>query len=281
MTDGYDGVFDSSHYASTVGEKARRAAQLAGRYYLSAVPRYLAARRRAGLGGWDAGALGSPLRELVRRRYDHHALPPGYPEVLGELHAAGVRITMPRVRLEGLLGVWWTTRDVAGDVIECGAYEGGTALCVAALAARHGLPGRVLLADTFTGIPGAGRHDALRRGGEYGGADLPAAIRARAASLGVADRVELLVGLFADTLPAALADPDRRLSFVHVDANVYEGTRDAVALTLPRLAPGGAMVFDDYNGVLDLGARLAIQEVLAGAGLEPRPLASSSAYVRR
>ena len=85
--------------------------------------------------------------------------------------------------------------------------------------------------------------------------------------------------MFADTF-ARLAARRPRFAFAHIDANIYSGTLDACAFVLPRAAPGGAVVFDDYNGVCDLGARLAIDQALRGTGLRPRPLTASSAWVR-
>ncbi len=274
-----EGVFDTTHYAATPGQKLRRAAALGGRYYFMALPRYLRARRRAGLGGWDAGALTLPLRELRRRRYDHFPLPPGYPDVLAALRDAGVRISMPRLRLEALLGAWWSTRDVRGDDIECGAYRGATGLALAALAARNGIRRRVLLLDTFAGVPAGGEHDALRGAGDYDpGAGWARRLGTQAAALGIADRIDIHEGLFAETFAVLERREGLRFAFVHVDANVYEGTRDACRFTLRRLSEGGVAVFDDYHGVLDLGARLAVDECLGGR--VPAPLAWTSAYVR-
>jgi hypothetical protein len=82
----------------------------------------------------DFGVLLNPLREFHRRAYHGFDLPPRFRESLRLLSAAGVRLTMPPRRLEGLLGAWWATRDVPGDVIECGSFRGATALLL-------GLPG--------------------------------------------------------------------------------------------------------------------------------------------
>src|SRR6185369_2257940 len=105
--------------------------------------------------------------------------------------------------------------------------------------------------------------DLGRRDGEFRPpADQLDVIRRQADALRVADRVEIHRGLFCDTF-AALGPRDPHFAFVHIDANIYAGTRDACAFTIPRVAPGGAVVFDDYNGACDLGARLAIDEYLS------------------
>ena len=71
-----------------------------------------------------------------------------------------------------------------------------------------------------------------------------------------------------------------RGTFVHIDANIFQGTLEACTFAMPRLSPNGLAVFDDYNGVCDLGARLAIDAYFAKEHVKPRALVGSSAYVR-
>jgi hypothetical protein len=273
-------VFDEGHYASTVWQKLKRAIQLGPKYYAFDLPRYLRNRRAIGLPWWDARAFFNPLREFRRKTYHSLPLPPGYPDALRQLHDTGVRLTMPRGRLEALLGVWWSARDVPGDVIECGAYRGATSLLIALLGRMHTLSQNVLLLDTFQGIPNTSTFDVSRNPGEF----MPEKnqsdrIRCQADALDVGDRVEVCTGLFADTF-AMLENRELRFAFVHVDANIYQGTWEACQFTIPRTNAGGAVVFDDYNGVCDLGARLAIERYCTIHELPLVPLAGSSALLR-
>jgi hypothetical protein len=207
-------------------------------------------------------------------------LPAGYSEALRRLGDAGVRVTMPPDRLEALAGAWWQARDVPGDVIECGSYRGATALFLALLGHLHNLRQTTLMVDTFAGSPSGCGYDAARSAGEFAPpAGQVEVIRRQAADLGILERIELHQGLFADAF-RRLEDRALRFSFVHVDANLYQSTREACAFTVPRTGPGGVVVFDDYNGVCDLGARLAIDRYFAGRGHRPLSLAGSSAYVR-
>ncbi len=273
-------VFDDSHHAATFFRKVRRALRLGPRYYLHDLPRYFAHRRARGLPVWDAGVLTNPFREFCPRRPPPSELPPGYSEALARFAEAGVRLTIPRARLEALLAVWWATRSAPGDVIECGAYRGATSLLLALLGRLHGRSQAVLALDTFTGLPAASAYDLSRRYGEFrpppGQVEV---IRGQAEALGVRDRLEIHQGLFADTF-RALEDRPLRFALVHIDANLYRATLEACRFTVPRVGPGGAIVFDDYNGVCDLGARLAIEEYFAGKGVRPWPLTASSACVR-
>ena len=104
-------------------------------------------------------------------------------------------------------------------------------------------------------------------------------IRQQANTLGVDDLVEVHEGLFSECFPA-LAERELVLAFCHIDANIYQGTLEACEFTLPRMSSGGVMVFDDYNGLCDLGARLAIDVALGASGRRPQPLAECSAFVQ-
>lgn len=273
-------VFDDSHHAATFLRKVYRALQLGPRYYLWDLPRYFAHRRGRRLPFWDGAALTNPFKEFRPRRPAAEELPPHYAEALARLADVGVRLTIPRQRLEALLKVWWDGRGVAGDVIECGAYRGATSLLLALLGRLNDVPQTVLMLDTFAGMPAVSGYDLARQSGEFRPpAEQVELIRRQAEALGVADRVALHKGLFTETFPA-LARTDPHFALVHIDANIYQGTLDACRFTIPRVSPGGAVVFDDYNGVCDLGARLAIDEYFAGQGIKPRPLAASSAWVR-
>lgn len=273
-------VFDDSHYARGPARKLARALQLGPRYYLWDLPRYFSQRRGLGLPWWDGGAVLNPLWELRGAGLSPFPPPPRYTEALRRLGEAGVRVTLPPARLSALVGAWWSAREAGGAVIECGSYRGATGLLLALLGHIHGLRQLTLLLDTFAGSPPSCRHDLSRRGGEFTPAEGQVyIIQKQAAGLDVQDRVEVHQGLFADIF-RRLQDRDLRLAFVHIDANLYQSTLEACAFALPRTSPGCVVVFDDYNGVCDLGARLAVDHYFAGKGVKPLPLAGSSAFVR-
>jgi hypothetical protein len=273
-------VFDKSHHASTVFQKLKRSLELGPKYYALDLPRYLGGRRSLKLRPWDWKAIFSPIREFRSRPAVQLPLPPGYPEALDRLREAGVRLTIPRNRLEALLGIWWSTRDVPGDTIECGCYQGATSLLLALLDRTHGIERTTLMLDTFAGMPMTSRHDLSRRAGEFlPSGDAVARIQKQASLLGVDARIEVCQGLFCDTFKA-LEKREMRFAFVHIDANIYQGTLEACQFTVPRTSSGGALVFDDYNGPCDLGARLAIDQYFSGRDSTLLPLAGSSVWLR-
>jgi hypothetical protein len=273
-------VFDDAHYASTLFRKVKRSLELGPKYYLLNIPRYLWHRRAMKLPFWDFGALTNPLREFRKRPYGDFPLPPRYPEALEQLAAAGVRLTMPRARLEPLLGAWWASHRAPGYAIECGSYKGATALLLALLGRMNDVNQVVLMLDTFRGIPHTSGFDLARRRGDFvPPEDQVAIIERQAEVLAVRDRIEIHEGLFAETF-GRFEQRDLRFAFIHIDANIYQGTWEACQFTIPRTAAGGIVVFDDYNGVCEFGARLAIDRYCTGRGLKPRPLAGSSAWLQ-
>jgi predicted O-methyltransferase YrrM len=122
------------------------------------------------------------------------------------------------------------TKNVPGDVAELGVYRGGSARDLAAAC-----PDKTIhLFDTFSGLPESeGNHTA----GGFSASLEEARI--------TGNRVVYYQGLFPETT-VSLRD-DQRFSLVHVDADLEPSTLAAIEFFWPRLSPGGAIVFDDYQ----------------------------------
>lgn len=274
-------VFSTENYATGLAQRLRRGFELGPKYYIADVPRYLSRRRKLGLPVLDPGILWNPFRSFVHRTYIPVSLPPFYLQALDELESAGVQLDNPQPRIEALTGLWWQSveQGVPGDVIECGAYRGATSLLLAVLGKLGQIDQKVLMLDTFSGMPAPSQHDMTRSSGEYkppvGWIET---IEQQVEELAVRDRVDLHQGLFSQTFET-LGPQELRFSLAHIDANIFQGTLEACEFTLPRMSKGGSIVFDDYNGLCDLGARLAIDSSLAGGDLSPQPLAECSAYL--
>jgi hypothetical protein len=271
-------MFDESHHAATLGRKLGRALVLGPLYYARDLPRYARDRRTLGLPVCDVGAVLNPLCEFWPPARPPFPLPPRAADALREVCGMGFRPTMPRARLQALIGLWWAAHRAPGDVIECGAYCGATSLILAVLGRISGVRQTVWVLDTFRGSPEPTGPDYARSAGEFAPPPGQAeAIRRGAEGLGVSDRVEVRPGLFRDSFRAIPAGT--QFALAHIDCNLFQSTWEACSFTAPRVAPGGAVVFDDYNGVCDLGARLAIDRYFADGRARPRTLSGSSAYI--
>jgi hypothetical protein len=115
-----------------------------------------------------------------------------------------------------------------GMALEFGVWTGTTLKIIAA--AR---PGEVYGFDSFAGLP-----ESWRAGfptGAFGGAEPPQVSGA-----------EIVVGLFAETLPSFLATHPGPVDLLHLDADLYSSTACVLEHVGPRLHPGSVVVFDEF-----------------------------------
>jgi hypothetical protein len=62
----------------------------------------------------------------------------------------------------------------------------------------------------------------------------------------VPDNVELIQGMFADTLAPFLAKHPGNAALIHVDCDLYSSTRTVLEALAPRIVPGTVIVLDEY-----------------------------------
>jgi hypothetical protein len=167
---------------------------------------------------------------------------------------------------------------VAGDVVECGVWRGGSSMLAAlALADRS----RALwLYDTFAGMSEPTEHDVAPDGARMvdewdrhrGRADDPVfafgaldEVRANMAATGYPpERVRFVAGKVEDTIPAQAPE---RIALLRLDTDWYASTRHELEHLWDRLSPGGVLIVDDYGHWA--GAREAVDEFFAGRSDAP------------
>lgn len=143
-----------------------------------------------------------------------------------------------------------TVNDVPGAAAECGVYCGST-LRMLAKAAPHR---RMYGFDTFKGLPAAMWSEGeVHEPGDFADTSFDAV----AAALADCPNVQLIPGEFPDSV----IDFDEVFAFVHLDFDFYESTRAALGWLLPRMSPGGVIVFDDYEWHRCPGVKRAIDEL--------------------
>lgn len=114
-----------------------------------------------------------------------------------------------------------------GMALEFGVATGATLRVLA-----EERPGGVFGFDSFAGLPEPWRpgYDA----GEF--AQEPPEVAG----------AELVVGLFADTLPGFLADHPGPVAFLHVDCDLYSSTATVLEHVGARFVEGTVVLFDEY-----------------------------------
>jgi hypothetical protein len=188
---------------------------------------------------------------VYSRRLPHEHLAPrvdGRDWPFGGLTMAGLK------RLDDLQGcVEALVADgIEGDLIEAGAWRGGSSILMRATLDTLGARDReVWVADSFQGFPGAGDGPVVDPEAEEMSMleflSIPVEeVKASFERLGLGDGVRFVPGFFAQTMPGLRG---RRWSLVRLDGDSYEATRDCLEALYPGLARGGYLVVDDYGAI--------------------------------
>lgn len=160
-----------------------------------------------------------------------------------------------------------------GDFYECGVYKGGTAILLAELiASKATSPKKLHLFDTFHGMPDTDLNVDWHRRGDFADTDLDS-VRARVGRESIAE-------FHQGFIPTTFAGHENaRIAFVHVDVDIYQSVIDCCQFIMPRLVPGGFLVFDDYGFPSCPGARKAVDEFFEKRPETPLILPTGQAVV--
>ncbi len=170
---------------------------------------------------------------------------------------------------------------LAGDIVECGVWNGG---CVGLLAlANSAVPGpkrKFHLFDSFQGLPQPSSHDIEVIGdfkNEHPELDLHDTSNSSLIPIGACvgsshanveqflvkhigmspDAVAFHVGWFQDTVPAA-AKTISRIALLRLDGDWYESTKVCLEGLYDKVVPNGYIIIDDYGTFS--GCRKAVNE---------------------
>lgn len=139
------------------------------------------------------------------------------------------------------------TKDVPGDVIEVGVYQGGCLYEMYKIVRDEWSQGKTVFGyDTFEGLPNESEKDegtTLKQNQFY--ASLYE-VTENLAKNGVSvlspnSKIRLIKGMYPHT------NLTLSISFAHLDVDFYQSTFDSLMFIGHRLSPGGIIVCDDYN----------------------------------
>ena len=164
---------------------------------------------------------------------------------------------------------------IAGDVVECGVWRGGSMMATALTLMECGdLSRDLFLFDTFEGMAPPTERDVaidgqlaskLLRSHEKTESDsvwcYATLDHVRDAMTGTGyrtDAIHYIQGKVEDTIP--LQAPSK-ISLLRLDTDWYESTRHELEHLFPRLVKGGVLIIDDYGHWK--GAREAVDEYLS------------------
>lgn len=157
-----------------------------------------------------------------------------------------------------LMNLWDTIKICPdGDILEIGAWRGGTSLMMAASASVHKPSSKVFICDTFEGIVLAGPEDNFHKDGDFGDTTSKEVVEELLSNQGLSN-FKVIKGIFpADTGNQV---DSQNIAFVHVDVDVYAGHMEIFKWLEGKLTNGAIIIFDDYGSPTCLGATKAVHE---------------------
>lgn len=176
------------------------------------------------------------------RREEGRDWPADAETMIGMKRLANVRACVESVLADG----------VPGDLIETGAWRGGSCIYMRAVLKAHGDTSRtVWVADSFEGLPAPdGRFEADAGDQHHTRDELAISVEQVQENFRRYDlldkQVKFLKGWFSDTLPTA---PIERLAVLRLDGDMYSSTMDALDALYDKVSPGGYVIVDDYGAV--------------------------------
>lgn len=206
-----------------------------------------------------ARGVGLEFGQLAKQLHAH----PLYREAL---LAAKQRSIVVEPRLMNLFLIITHYFDALEDhnIVEFGAYRGGSSLFMAYLLKRLYPEASLFACDTYAGMPETNMNADLHRKGDFADADLAGFQRAREEA-GL-DQLYIVQGLVQDTFPAKLP---RKYKFglAHFDMDIYEPTAYAQDAVWPMMTRGGYFVYDDATVSTCIGATQAVEDLIRRRGL--------------
>jgi O-methyltransferase len=146
-----------------------------------------------------------------------------------------------------------------GGVVEFGCYIGTTSLFVRRLLDARQDNREFHVYDSFEGLPPKVAEDASPAGSQFQGGELSISKKQFLHEFQKASLRPPIVhkGWFSDL---GSKDVPEKIAFAFLDGDFYESIRDSLKLVLPRLQPGGVIIFDDYSREALPGVARAVHE---------------------
>lgn len=146
------------------------------------------------------------------------------------------------------------TKSIEGDTVECGVYQGASSYLICKNIVDTTKQHHIF--DSFEGLSEPNSKD----GSHWKMGDLSASEKIVRHNLSIFNNVHYYKGW----IPSRFHEVEKlKFSFVHIDVDLYQPTKDSVDFFYERLSVGGILLFDDYGFNTCPGAKLAIDEIFA------------------
>lgn len=147
----------------------------------------------------------------------------------------------------------------SGHIVEFGSFRGGSAIFMAKVCSILHPGMNVYAFDTFAGMPQTDSNIDAHRAGDFKDVDFDE-LNEYINSLGLTN-LKLIRGMFEDTAPTALATIDG-IRMAHIDCDIRSAVAYSYSASLPKMVPGGYIVFDDAIFSSCLGATEVVEDLV-------------------
>jgi len=145
---------------------------------------------------------------------------------------------------------------VPGDTAECGVYQGAGSFLISTVNANGPMKREHHIFDSFAGLSQPETTD----GNHWTQGDLCCGLEQVKRALEDFKGVSYYKGWIPERFPEVA---DRTFSFVHIDVDLEQPTRDSLEFFYPRMSEGGILVCDDYGYSTCPGATTSIDDYLS------------------
>lgn len=161
-------------------------------------------------------------------------------DVIKSIHNSGVAALFPFEAFH-VYSIVRSQSKLEGDMAEVGVYQGGSAKLICETKGKNTLH----LFDTFEGLPEVSDIDTTFgektwTTGQFNNTSLESVKN----YLRNYPNVHLYKGTFLDTATNII---EKKFSFVHLDVDLYQSTKDCLEFFYPRLVIGGVILTHDYH----------------------------------
>lgn len=162
--------------------------------------------------------------------------------------------------------------DIAGDIVECGVWRGGSTMAAIDTLIKVGDTAReVYLYDTFEGMSEPSELDKTSFSGtsaaylleQYPDVKCVSTLEEVQHNVGnlkyPTQLIHYVKGKVEETIPGTIP---AKIALLRLDTDWFESTRHELEHLYPLLVPGGVLIIDDYGHWE--GARKAVDDYIAG-----------------
>ena len=228
---------------------------------------------------WKAAYRALVIKQIPNAyAYDPHYSPWLEPEFTDRAQSVKGNTGLRPQSLYTLMHFLRESLQLAGDVVECGVWRGGSAKLMRDEILRSGGGKKLYLFDSFEGMAAVDSAQDRHNVGDFQDTSLDYVQTFVSGAKG--DDPKRVAVFRKGWIPDTFKGLSKiRICFAHIDLDLYQSILDSLEFVYPRLAGRGVIVFDDYAFASCPGARRAVDEFFAGKPEKPFVLGTGQAFV--